>query len=769
MANRVGSGRVAKTSGRVTRSKLRRSAVLAVDGALVLSAGALAGLFATGPAAAEASSPRWFGTQAPLPTAPDGAGASPVAGINQESCISAVSCAAGGSYQDGSGNTHGLLDVLQLDKSPLRPGFPVGSSWSATEAPLPANANADRVSEIESVSCATGQWCEATGDYEDNTGGTDALLETYSGGQWTAVEAPVPADALGGVNADTFLKSISCPGVNDCTAVGEYSVTAGDTGLIDTLSGGQWSSQPAPQPADAGTNQQVNLLSVSCPSTGGCAAGGIYENPVPQSAALVLSQASAGGAWTAQTAPLPADALPVATENSQILGVSCAAGVCEAVGDYSPTTSGEQGLLDRLAGGVWTASASPLPANAGSGTGHEGELGAVSCALDGCVAVGGYLDGSSNERALAVTVSATGGLSTAEGPQPADAAATSDAQFNAVSCLSTTTCVAGGQYSNGSMPQVGLLDSLSGNTWSSVSSPLPGGGTGGTDDSAIGTVSCSSRGACDAGGHYTETGGNRQGLLDSYIPPEGYWSVASDGGIFNYGTTASFHGSMGGQHLNAPMVGMASTPGGGGYWEVGSDGGIFSFGNAAFHGSTGSLRLNKPIVGMAATPDGLGYWLVAADGGIFNYGDAGFFGSAGSVHLNKPIVGMAATPDGHGYWLVASDGGIFNYGDAGFFGSAGSIHLNKPVVGMASEPSGLGYWLVASDGGIFSYGDAGFLGSRGGQPLNKPIVGMMSTFDGAGYWLTASDGGIFSYGDTGFFGSAGSIHLNAPVVSGTAS
>jgi hypothetical protein len=45
---------------------------------------------------------------------------------------------------------------------------------------------------------------------------------------------------------------------------------------------------------------------------------------------------------------------------------------------------------------------------------------------------------------------------------------------------------------------------------------------------------------------------------------------------------------------------MASTPSGNGYWLVATDGGIFSFGDAAFHGSTGSIVLNKPIVGMAS-------------------------------------------------------------------------------------------------------------------------------------------------------------------------
>jgi streptogramin lyase len=171
---------------------------------------------------------------------------------------------------------------------------------------------------------------------------------------------------------------------------------------------------------------------------------------------------------------------------------------------------------------------------------------------------------------------------------------------------------------------------------------------------------------------------------------------------------------------------------GGGYWLVATDGGIFNYGTAKFFGSTGAIHLNKPIVGMAKTPSGAGYWLVATDGGIFSYGDAKFFGSTGAIKLNQPIVGMAPTPSGAGYWLVATDGGIFSYGDAGFFGSTGAIHLNKPIVGMASTPTGKGYWLVATDGGIFSYGDAKFFGSTGAIHLNQPIVGMATSPEGGG-------------------------------------
>ena len=74
---------------------------------------------------------------------------------------------------------------------------------------------------------------------------------------------------------------------------------------------------------------------------------------------------------------------------------------------------------------------------------------------------------------------------------------------------------------------------------------------------------------------------------------------------------------------------MAPTPDQQGYWLVASDGGVFSFGDAHFYGSTGDIVLNKPIVAMTPTPDGKGYWLVASDGGVFSFGDAVFHGSTG--------------------------------------------------------------------------------------------------------------------------------------------
>ncbi len=169
--------------------------------------------------------------------------------------------------------------------------------------------------------------------------------------------------------------------------------------------------------------------------------------------------------------------------------------------------------------------------------------------------------------------------------------------------------------------------------------------------------------------------------------PRGAWLAGADGGVFAM-AGAPFLGSMGGSHLDGPIVGIAATPDGGGYWEVSSDGGVFAFGDAGFEGSMGGRSLDAPVVGMASTADGRGYWLVASDGGVFAFGDAAFDGSMGGSALAAPMSGIAADPDGPGYWMVASDGGVFAFGDAPFLGSAASDVLDAPVVGIAAMPAG---------------------------------------------------------------------------------
>ncbi len=248
----------------------------------------------------------------------------------------------------------------------------------------------------------------------------------------------------------------------------------------------------------------------------------------------------------------------------------------------------------------------------------------------------------------------------------------------------------------------------------------------------------------------------------------GYHLAAADGGVFTFGATG-FYGStysdgltgLSGSHpLNAPIVGIAEMGSGKGYWMVAADGGVFNFGSAGFYGSTyalgltglsGSHPLGSPVVGIAPTPDGKGYWLVTKAGHVYGFGDASFHGDtysdgltglSGSHPLSAPIVGIQSTPNGQGYWLVAADGGVFNFGNAGFYGNTysdgltglnGSHPLVSAVVGMVPTANGQGYWLATKAGFIYSFGSADFLGDSsslgltglgGPSPLAAPIVGI---------------------------------------------
>ncbi|HEC10091.1 MAG TPA: M23 family metallopeptidase [Acidimicrobiales bacterium] len=151
------------------------------------------------------------------------------------------------------------------------------------------------------------------------------------------------------------------------------------------------------------------------------------------------------------------------------------------------------------------------------------------------------------------------------------------------------------------------------------------------------------------------------------------------------------YGDLSGQDLAGDIVGMAPTPSGNGYWLVASDGGVFAFGDAGFHGSTGDITLNKPIVGMAATPTGNGYWLVASDGGVFTFGDARFHGSA-AADRKDPVVGMAVDPETGGYWIITSEGQMIGQGPVSSDPEPSPACRIDPVIAGAFSPAGA--WLL---------------------------------------------------------------------------
>jgi hypothetical protein len=168
-------------------------------------------------------------------------------------------------------------------------------------------------------------------------------------------------------------------------------------------------------------------------------------------------------------------------------------------------------------------------------------------------------------------------------------------------------------------------------------------------------------------------------------------AVASDHGPAAHRPGVGIRASL------ASATRVAEQGSGSGYWLVASDGGVFTYGTAQFYGSMAGKHLNSPITGIVATSDGHGYWLVAQDGGVFSFGDAPFEGSRAGQTLAAPVVGMTSTnsSDAGPTGATGPAGATGNPGASGLTGVQGATGPTGPA-GAAGQPDyGYVYNLTA--------------------------------------------------------------------------
>ena len=216
----------------------------------------------------------------------------------------------------------------------------------------------------------------------------------------------------------------------------------------------------------------------------------------------------------------------------------------------------------------------------------------------------------------------------------------------------------------------------------------------------------------------------------------GYWLVASDGGVFSFGDT-QFYGSIPGlglnpagsglpHSLNAPIIGIVPSADGQGYFMVASDGGVFTFGDAQFEGSCPGIG-GCSGAAVAVVPDatGKGYWLFTANGDSYAFGDALNIGPSPpeAPGGQPPTTAATRTPDGKGFWVLLSNGSVTSYGDAEFYGSCGSIGgCSGTTTALMAEDTGNGYWVATATGNVYTFGDVPYDGSMAGTHLNGAII-----------------------------------------------
>jgi len=413
--------------------------------------------------------------------------------IGSVACPSATSCVISGGYTDTSGNAQGMIVTGS------------GTSWTAIEAPLPAQGEPGV--QLGAVTCASASSCVVLGTYGGNaeTQGNGLIL-TGSGTSWKATEAPLPAN--GAINYGVSLSSVSCPSTTSCIVVGQYIITGGYEGLLLTGSGTSWSATQAPLPANGATVNEEWLTSVACPSTSSCAVAGFYKDPSLTTQGLLLT--GAGTSWTATEAPLPSNAS--VSNGGELNEVACLSVTsCVATGSYiSSGAVYPEGMLVTGSGTSWTATEAPLPSNASVGAGFS--LNSEAChSTTSCVISGAYTDSSGQGQGLLISGPGTSWQAT-EGPLPADG---SGGELDSVACPSVTSCVISGDYTDSSGSNNGLLLTGAGTSWTATEAPLPGNAAASQDVGSFGNrpIACHSASSCVVLGYYTDSSGNSDAVL----------------------------------------------------------------------------------------------------------------------------------------------------------------------------------------------------------------------------------------------------------------
>ena len=303
------------------------------------------------------------GVELSLPA--DAATFNQVAALGSISCASVGNCTAVGVYQFMSGPDSWASQGLLVSET--------AGSWGTGVAPsLPANAwTPNPQAGLSSVSCASAGNCTAVGEYSNNSPTTQGLLLTQTGGTWaTGVEAPLPANAETSAPGSLYsLNSVSCASAGNCSAVGAYlDNSINGHGLLLTETAGSWATGvDAALPADAATDQQFVLLrSVSCPTAGNCSAVGGYTDSSGGGDGLLLTQTA--GTWgTGTEVSAPSNASP----SIDLTSISCpSAQTCSGGGDYGVNLPGNNraGLLLATTGTTPEETLTLSAAGSGSGT-----------------------------------------------------------------------------------------------------------------------------------------------------------------------------------------------------------------------------------------------------------------------------------------------------------------------------------------------------------------------------------------------------------------
>jgi hypothetical protein len=301
------------------------------------------------------------------------------------SCGSPGNCSAGGEYTDASGRRQAFVASEK------------NGTWERAQQVGGTAVSNNGSASTGAVSCTSPRYCIAGGVSTAYAGGAFVVAERN--GTWGRAEAVSGITALstgGGITA------LSCASVGNCSAGGVMAGNgSGDLGdfvpFLVTETNGTWGAAQKIQDAAIYLGDVSTIASVSCAWAGHCAAGGRYmDGRECCDQTFVVTQTH--GTW-GTAGEVPGIGAP-SNQDAAVTSVSCVpSGGCAAGGYWQDPSFRYHAIVTSEQNGTW-GRARDVPGTDGLST-SSAQVFSVSCAAAGSCAEGGsYTDGSGHQQAF---------------------------------------------------------------------------------------------------------------------------------------------------------------------------------------------------------------------------------------------------------------------------------------------------------------------------------------------------------------------------------
>jgi hypothetical protein len=432
------------------------------------------------------------------------------ASVLSVSCASAGNCGAGGYYSHKPGAVvdfgifPGVPQGYEAEGAHAFVVSQVHGTWGrAIPVRFPASMHAVG-GWVQVVACPALGYCSAAGTYAAAGGARRPFTVSEVHGRWGS------ASPLSGTQAfrNGSVSVISCPSAGNCGAGGAYQDPSGHRRmfLVSEVHGAWHAARPIRNVfASHNFNLEITgLNSMSCSSTGNCAAGGSYQVPDPKVPGVWFSEAfvvtEVNGTW-GTAIEVPGTAVLNTGGNAVLTTVSCAApGDCGAGGSYQGQGPGTRAFAVSETHGRW-GRAIRVPGTAATGPGVSAAfVYAMSCRSAGNCSAGGFAGVSTW-----VTSEVNGQWRTVTAlSSPSDIARNARLRVVTMACGSPGNCAVAGEWATGARSGLFVTRQVHGQ-WTTQVRVAPGPvGLLRHRLAAIPSVACDPAGNCSAGGNYPD-------------------------------------------------------------------------------------------------------------------------------------------------------------------------------------------------------------------------------------------------------------------------